>query len=101
MNFAGLENLEDAPSKIELPPDNASDELKAAFFKDTIGQFVDKYVMVEFTVEKSWEAQQKKRLKEKKLPMTCTVPSSLPALLPGTVRAHININFQFITAHFG
>ena len=96
MKFAGLENLEDAPSKIELPPDNASDELKAAFFKDTIGQFVDKYVMVEFTVEKSWEAQQKKRLEEKKKdPMTCTVPSSLPALLPGTVRAHININFQF------
>lgn len=85
MKFAGLENLEDTPSKIELPPDNASNELKAAFLQDTIGQFVDKYVMVEFADEKSWEAQQKKLLEEKKkLPMTCTVSSSLQAVLPGT-----------------
>ena len=51
---------------IQLPPDNASDELKAAFLQDTIGHVVDKYVMVEFADEKSWEAQQKKLLEEKK-----------------------------------
>ena len=68
MKFADLESLEDTPSKIELPSDNASNDLKAAFLNDTMGQFVDKYVMVEFTVEKSWQTQQQKDLKSKKAP---------------------------------
>lgn len=50
MKFAGLDSLEDTPSKIELPPGDASNDAKAAFLQDTIGQFVDKYVMVEFAV---------------------------------------------------
>jgi hypothetical protein len=66
MKFADLESLEDTPSKIELPSDNASNDLKAAFLKDTMGHFVDKYVMVEFAVEKSWQTQQQKDLKSKK-----------------------------------
>ena len=84
MKFAGLESLEDTPSKIELPPDDAHNDFKAEFLKDTIGQFVDKYVMVEFADEKLWQTKQKERLEAKeKLPLTCSVPSSLPKLLPG------------------
>ena len=86
MKFAGLESLEDTPSKIELPPDDADNDLKAEFLNDIIGKFVDKYVMVEFADEKLWQAKQKERLAAKeKLPLTCLVPSSLPELLPGQV----------------
>ena len=84
MKFAGLESLEDTPSRFELPPDDADNDLKAEFLKDTIGQFVDKYVVVEFADEKLWQTKQKERLEAKeKLPLTCSVPSSLPKLLPG------------------
>ncbi|XP_028410627.1 uncharacterized protein LOC114533317 [Dendronephthya gigantea] len=85
--FAGLNSLEDStPSKIELPAENASNILKETFLKNTVGQFVDEYVMVELPAEKSWQTQQKKRLQAKeKLPRTCTVPSSLPELLSGQV----------------
>ncbi|XP_028408673.1 uncharacterized protein LOC114531236 isoform X2 [Dendronephthya gigantea] len=87
MKFAGLDSLEDStPSKIELPAENASNILKETFLKNTVGQFVDEYVMVELPAEKSWQTQQKKRLQAKeKLPTTCTVPSSLPELLSGQV----------------
>ena len=66
MMFAGLESLEDTPSKIQLPPDDADNDLKAEFFKDTIRQFVDKYVMVSLLMKNCGKQNRNRDLKQRK-----------------------------------
>lgn len=50
MEFAGLESMEDTPSNITLPPNS----VKTDFLTETVGKFVEKFVMVEFDAEKAW-----------------------------------------------
>lgn len=37
---------------------------KSLFFKETIGRFVDKYVLVEFDIEKMWREQEEQKRKQ-------------------------------------
>lgn len=78
MDFAGLDGLEGTPSDLKLPSDNSSDESKASFLTDTVGKCVEKYVMVEFDIEKAWREQQEQ--KQNQATTTCTSSSNTSSL---------------------
>ena len=80
MEFAGMESLEDTPSNITLPPHESDHKEKTNFLTETVGKFVEKFVMVEFDVEKVWHEKQRQR---KKIEATAKETSGLPKFRPG------------------
>lgn len=65
MEWAGLESMASTPAKIKVPTLHASREKKVKFLNDTIGAFVDEYVLPEFDVEKVWRLQQEQKAQQR------------------------------------
>ena len=64
MEWAGLESMDSMPTKITVPTLHASREKKVQFLYDTIGTFVDEYILLEFDVEKIWRLQQEQKAQQ-------------------------------------
>ena len=58
MAWAGLGSLHSTPVNITVPTLHASLEKKVKFMTDTIGTFVDEYILPQFDVEKVWPLQE-------------------------------------------
>lgn len=65
MEWAGLETMESMPTKITVPTLHASREKKVEFLYDTIGTFVDEYILLECDVEKVWRLQQEQKAQQR------------------------------------
>lgn len=66
MEWAGLESLESCtPANITVPTLHASRKKKVQFLNDTIGTFVDEYILPEFDVEKVWRVQQEQKAQQR------------------------------------
>lgn len=64
MNWAGLEKLDDTPTRIINPPQESSDDEKKHFLQTTVGKFVEEYVLTEFDVAKKQREEAEERKKE-------------------------------------
>lgn len=64
MHWAGIEDITATPSNIKLPPVESSSKQKNDFIMETIGKFVDEFVMVEFDVEEQWRQQQEQKVQQ-------------------------------------
>ena len=53
-----MDTIEEKPTSIKVPRLHASKEDKTKFMNDTIGTFVNEYVLPEFDVKKVWRLQQ-------------------------------------------
>ena len=58
MAWAGLESLHSTPVNIRVPTLHASLDNKVKFMTDTIGAFVDEYILPQFDVEKVLRLQE-------------------------------------------
>ena len=47
MQWAGMEEMSGTPVKIKLPPKASSQEDREKFLTDTVGKFVEEFVLVE------------------------------------------------------
>ena len=65
MEWSGMETVEGKPANIKVPGLHASQESKTKFVNDTIGTFVDEYVLPEFDVEKVWRLQQQQKAEQR------------------------------------
>lgn len=65
MEWAGMDSIESTPTKITVPTLHASQEKKVQFMYETIGTFVDEYILPEFDVEKVWRLQQQQKSQER------------------------------------
>ena len=61
MSWAGLENLDDIPTSLQVPSVHCKKEEKEDFIKNTIGNFVEEYVLTEFDLEKLQRKEAEKR----------------------------------------
>lgn len=65
MEWAGIESIEGNPANIKVPSLHASKEHKTKFVNETIGTFVDEYVLPEFDIEKVWRLQQEQKAEQR------------------------------------
>ena len=63
MKWAGLEQLDDTPTIISVPSCESSKEERMSFTSDTVGKFVEEYVLTEFDVEKRQREEDENRRK--------------------------------------
>ena len=73
MQWAGIASIDGQPTNIKVPPQHTSQEKKAKFVTETIGTFVDEYVLPEFDVEKVWRLQQQQKTQQKRNMTTGTI----------------------------
>ena len=66
MAWAGMENLDDDPINLTIPPIHGSKDKKQKFVENTIGYFVEQYVLSEFDVEKAWREDIEKAKNEER-----------------------------------
>ena len=64
MEWTGMDTMEEKPTSIKVPRLHAK-ENKTKFMNDTIGTFVDEYVLPEFDVEKVWRLQQQQKAEQR------------------------------------
>lgn len=65
MEWAGLDSMESTPTNITVPTLHASRQKKVQFLNDTIGTFVDEYILPELDVEKVWRLQQAQKAQQR------------------------------------
>lgn len=65
MEWAGLESMQSTPRNITVPTLHSPQEKKVKFLNETIGAFVDEYILPEFDVEKVWRLHQKQKTQQR------------------------------------
>lgn len=65
MEWAGLESMQSTPRNITVPTLHSPQEKKVKFLNETIGAFVDEYILPEFHVEKVWRLHQKQKTQQR------------------------------------
>ena len=76
MEWVGMESIEGKPANIKVPSLHASKEHKTKFVNETIGTFVDEYILPEFDTEKVSRLQQEKRQNSETIREVCINPYS-------------------------
>ena len=94
MQWAGMEEMSGTPVKIKLPPKASSQEDREKFLTDTVGKFVEEFVLVECDIEKAWREQHDQKRQQQRCPsqtFTASTPSTStsstanPQIQTGTV----------------
>ena len=91
MQWAGLEDLSGTPTNISLPKHTSSKEERKKFLMDTIGKFVEEFVLVECDIEKVWREQHEQKQQQQRLhpnqtlgtPSTSTSSTAFPQIQRG------------------
>lgn len=65
MDWAGMPTLNAVPSNIKLPPAESRQEEREEFITNTIGRFVEEYVLVECNVQQAWREQQEQKRQQR------------------------------------
>ena len=65
MEWAGLESMQSTPRNITVPTLHSQQEKKVKFLNETIGAFVDEYILPEFDVEKVWRLQREQKAQQR------------------------------------
>lgn len=100
MSFNNMASIDETPSwAAPILSKRSSAVQKWSEIKEHIGHFVDKFVMVEFDIEKKWREEQEKKQKEKdQVQGHQQVPlQSVPSFLPGN--DHVLKHFENTSCH--
>ena len=65
MEWAGLESMQSTPTNITVPTLHSPPEKKVKFLNETIGSFVDEYILPQFDVKKVRRLHQEEKAQQR------------------------------------